>query len=217
MSFSILTAGLCICLCSSMTFLSAWNCSFSRSPAYQAVLPVSAYEPHLRVWQTSSIYRKILVQCIDVDPSCWDPTLSQLQWVWVVQNCELQFLCRRSEYSKSQVALSNFFLILLMPTAVGWLPSPWQPSLKMQGWFHGFMILKASQPILIENPLSCFLASAVLLCDPPNGSKGNWTLVLCMRSIHAWSCAVSRCYTHYYMRVYIISSCMLSDVHQREI
>lgn len=49
MDFSILNTGLCICLCSSMRFLSAQTCSFSRSPAYQALLPVCSYEPQLRV------------------------------------------------------------------------------------------------------------------------------------------------------------------------
>lgn len=145
MDFSILNTGLCICLCSSMRFLSAQTCSFSRSPAYQALLPVCSYEPQLRVWQTFFNLQE------NTGPVYWcrSQLLGPYSFSVVMNLCssdigELQFLCRHSEYSKSWVALSNFFLILLMPTAVGWLSFPWQPSSKMQGWLRDFMILRAS-------------------------------------------------------------------------
>lgn len=115
------------------------------------ITSLSSTPPSLFLWATTQGLTDFFNLQENTGPVYWcrSQLLGPYSFSVVMNLCssdvgELQFLCRHSEYSKSWVALSNFFLILLMPTAVGWLSFPWQPSSKMQGWLRDFMILRAS-------------------------------------------------------------------------
>lgn len=121
--------------------------------------------------------------------------------------CELLFLCRNR---KSWVALFDFFLVLPMPGALGFLSFPWQPDSKMQGWLWGFMLLRASELIPIENPVSCFLGPTLFPWDSRSGSS-------CFAHPE-WCCVLSRYHPHFWVWAHIIMCiCVPGNGHQREV